>query len=621
MSPKPDRNEGSQPATGTDLAPRSPGTPTYLLLVLAMATVTVLVTGLSLLLIRHELRVEVAENLSQDLAHSVTSFENMQAERIAALDRENSLLANLPTLKALMTSRDDLTIQDGAVEFWNTSGNDLFALADSSGRIIASYQRGATSNGALRKGLASLLKTPGKHYLIDGNLLYACSVRPLFFGSQETGTLLGYVISGASIDRTVREISIPTGVEAAFLSRGQVVASTLEPVTLAEIMRQPQLLAGISGSAAVVESGSTRFLASAQDLSQAATEPLQLVVLKSFAPAERSINRIDRMILWVGGVALLCGAALMIVLSRILTRPLEQLSRSVRAFGTGNSDYRIPRYGTREVRQLSTVFSAMRHEIQDANRGRLEAERLATIGRMASSISHDFRHYLASIYANAEFLLTSRLPEKERADIFEEIRSAVLGSTEMIESLLIFSRTGQKISRCSESVFKRLEHAIALVRAHPDAEGVRIISRCEDAALTGAMIDGKQIERAFFNLILNACQTTRVDGEEPTVIAVLQVEDEQIVLKVADNGAGVPEGIRNSLFEPFVSEGKQKGTGLGLTLAHCIAAEHGGDITLLVSRPGETVFQMRITRDHALSSTDPSPQAKNHDRTLTYENH
>jgi hypothetical protein len=206
------------PALAADLAPRSPGIRTYLLLVFAMALVTILVTGLSLLLIRHELREEVSENLSQDLTHSVTAFEDMQGERISALDRENALLANLPTLKALMTSRDDLTIQDGAVEFWNTSGNDLFALADSSGRVIADYTRGSSSDAALRQGLSSLLTTPGKHYLIDGNSLYACSVRPLYFGSEETGTLLGYVISGASIERTVRQISSPTGAEAAFLS-------------------------------------------------------------------------------------------------------------------------------------------------------------------------------------------------------------------------------------------------------------------------------------------------------------------------------------------------------------------------------------------------------------------
>jgi nitrogen-specific signal transduction histidine kinase len=67
-----------------------------------------------------------------------------------------------------------------------------------------------------------------------------------------------------------------------------------------------------------------------------------------------------------------------------------------------------------------------------------------------------------------------------------------------------------------------------------------------------------------------------------------------IMIEVQDNGPGVPEGIRTSLFQPFVSEGKQKGSGLGLTLAHCIAAEHGGEVILVASEPGQTIFRMTI---------------------------
>jgi nitrogen-specific signal transduction histidine kinase len=58
----------------------------------------------------------------------------------------------------------------------------------------------------------------------------------------------------------------------------------------------------------------------------------------------------------------------------------------------------------------------------------------------------------------------------------------------------------------------------------------------------------------------------------------------------------VAEAVRDSLFEPFVSEGKQSGTGLGLTLAHCIAQEHGGFVKLVSSQPGKTVFLLSIAR-------------------------
>ena len=590
-------DKGGEPAPRIVSLRRKQGIRTYVLLVLGMAVVTLIVTSLCVLIIRNRWRAQVTEDLAQDLGHSVTAFQDLQAERLGALDRENTLLAELPTLKALMTSGDDLTIQDGAVVFWQISGTDLFALADTRDRIVAAYTKSGTASSTLQDGLKDLVISPGKHYLIDGKSLYACSLRPLYFGRDQDGTLLGYVISGVSIERTVRQISQPTGVDAAFLSSGKIVASTLTPSLQRSFATLPSSLSGDPLAPARVKLGDSQFLAATEDLSATASSPLQLVVLKSLEPAEQSISRIDRMVLSAGLLALLCGTALMITLSRLVTHPLEELSKSVRAFGTGDVTHRIPRHGTDEVLELSAAFARMRDESQQANRALLESERLATIGRMASSVSHDFRHYLATIYANSEFLLGDRFSSKERAEIFADIRSAVLGMTDMIESLLIFSRTGTSIRRSPALMAALLDRAITLIRAHPDAEGVRIETRCGDPAETGVVVEEKQIERAIFNLLLNACQSVRTSANAAHVLVTLEVREQQIILNVIDNGAGVPEKIRHSLFEPFVSDGKQKGTGLGLTLADCIASEHGGEVILLSSRPGETIFQLKVARD------------------------
>lgn len=582
-----------------------PGVRTHLLLVIAMALVIAIVTGLSLLLIRHHLRKQVTDDLSRDLNHSVITFQNLQAENLKSLERENALLAELPTLKALMTSGDDLTIQDGASEFWQLSGTDLFVLADPRGRIVAAYAKHGSADQTLHDGLNTLLASPGKHYLIDHGALYACALQPLYFGSDEDGTLLGYVVSGVSIERTVRQISAPTGVEATFLSGGRIVASTLQPDLQTLMEKDPLLVSGVSRAPARVSLGDAQFLSATEDLSSSATRPLQLVVLKSFGPAERSISRIDRMILIVGLLALVSGTLLMIFVSRFVTRPLEELSASVRAFGFGDVRHRVPRHGTQEVRQLSTAFTSMRSEIQKANQAVLESERLATIGRMASSVSHDLRHYLAAIYANSEFLASDRLPAKERAEIFSDIRAAVNGTTDMIESLLIFSRTGTTTRKSPELMATLLERTIAVVRAHPDAEGVTLETHYGDPAETAVDVDGKQIERALSNLLINACQSVRSQGATGKVAVTVEAAEQHIVVNVTDNGPGVSEKIRGSLFEPFVSEGKQKGTGLGLTLANCIAVDHGGAVILLSSRPGETIFQMKVARGLAAQDANP----------------
>lgn len=581
---------------GEERVREKPGSRTHVLLVFAMALIIAVVTGLSLLLIRHHLRNQVTDSLSADLDHSVVALDNMQAERLEILERENALLAELPTLKALMTSGDDLTIQNGARGFWGLSGSDLFVVADPSGRVIASYSGVAIAGPALRDALRPLLASPRKHYLIVGGSLYACAFRPLYFGTEAEGTLLGYVVSGVSVDRTVREISEPTGVEVAFLSGNTIVASTLAQREQQNLIQQATSLASGSRAPAPVKLGGARFLSTSQDLSTAATAPLTLVVLKSFEPAERSISRIDRMVVFVGLLALFSGTVLMMIVSRLVTQPLEELSNSVRALGLGDVEYDVPRHGTQEVQELSAAFRSMRSEIQKANQKVLESERLATIGRMASSVSHDLRHYLASIYANSEFLVSDRFTARERAEIFGEIRAAVGGTTEMIESLLIFSRTGKGSRRYPERIATLVERAVALVRTHPDAEGVTLVVEHGDPAETVATVDGKQIERAVSNLILNACQSARSMGSAARVVVTVETQDRHIVISVTDNGPGVPGRIRDRLFDPFVSEGKQKGTGLGLTLAHCVALEHGGQVVLVSSRPGETIFQMKLAR-------------------------
>ncbi len=578
------------------------GISTHILLVAAMAVIIAVVSGLSLMLIRIHLRNQVTADLSRDLNHSVIAFHNLQAERLGTLERENELLSRLPTLKALMTSGDDLTIQNGSAEFWPLSGADLFVLTDASGRVVAGYTKSGAVDPALRQGVEALLVSPDKHYVIDGGSLYACSLRPLYFGRDQEGTLLGYVVSGVSIERVVPEISQPVSAEAAFLSGGQVVASTLPRADQVSLAQQSSFLSGTNQSPAAVMLGGTRFLYAKEDLSTAATSPLQLVVLKSFDPAERTIGDINRMVLIVGLLALVSGTALMIVVSHLVTRPLEELSKSVRAFGLGDVRHIVPGQGTQEVRELSRAFSRMRGEIQKANQTVLESERLATIGRMASSISHDLRHYLAAIYANAEFLTSDRFTPKERAEIATEIRTAVAGTTDMLESLLIFSRTGASIRHQAEQMATLVERATALVRTHPDAEGVKLVTSLGDLSDSAAEVDGKQIERAISNLLLNACQSARSIGAQARVAVTLESQEHQILVNITDNGPGVPHNIRKSLFEPFVSEGKQKGTGLGLTLAHRIAVEHGGEVVLLSSRPGETTFQMRVAR--ALSMQD-----------------
>ncbi len=510
---------------------------------------------------------------------------------------ENALLADLPSLKALMTTHNRRTIADAAVEFWNVSGSDLFALADKDGFVLASDVREAPSSPALDAALQALIADPHKHYLVFGSRLFDLAVQPLYFGSEASGILLGRVVTGYSIDRRFVDVFCRAAeVQAAFLTNRFVISSTLSADRWKQLAdSRPAETASYRKTPFSFVLGNEQYLATAVNLSENADMPLQLILLKSLAESSRISHANDRLILLLGLAALLCSIGLTLALSRLVTDPLETLAAGVHAFGLGNPDHPLPKGGTREVRELSTAFAQMRRETAEANLALLESERLATIGRMASSVSHDLRHYLAAVYANAEFLSSSRLSEEERAELFSDIQAAVHGTTELIDSLLVFSRSGARL-RVRDSVLQIVKRAISLLRAHPDAHGVDIQVHRAEHEHYDALVDAKKVERAFYNLLLNACQSARMNSLANEVRIEFFIKGQQIAATITDSGAGIPDAVRDTLFEAFVSEGKQSGTGLGLTLAHAIAGEHGGMVTLLRTCPGETVFQLTLDR-------------------------
>ena len=424
-------------------------------------------------------------------------------------------------------------------------------------------------------------------------------MRPLYFGDESHGTLLGYVVSGYVIDRNVVDlISRASGNEVTFLAGPEIMASTLPLQVQQELSGKYQTLASVAGGRTKeISLGEEQFLGTEADLSAQAAHPLRLVVLKSFAQANQVVHDTNRLVLLLGVAAIVLGSLLMLVLSGFVTQPLEMLAQGVRAFGFGDHSRALPSDGTREVRELSAAFARMRSEIINTNRALLESEKLVTIGRMASSVSHDLRHYLAAVYANAEFLSSPRLSEQERREFFADIHIAVHGATELLESLLIFSKTGAVYHRERNSMLRIVEKCVSLLRAHPEAEGVAIRIECADPSGGFALVDAKQMQRAIYNLLLNACQSARKSEGPREVLVSIATSEKTITLTITDSGPGVAEHIRNSLFEPFVSDGKQSGTGLGLTLANSVAKEHGGAVTLLSTQPGETIFRLSLCTD------------------------
>jgi signal transduction histidine kinase len=229
----------------------------------------------------------------------------------------------------------------------------------------------------------------------------------------------------------------------------------------------------------------------------------------------------------------------------------------------------------------------------------IEAERMSVIGSMACSISHDMRHSLSAIYANAEFLERHDLCASQRADLVLEIQQAVLAMTERLDSLLQFGSSGRRNPFVPERVSLVVERAVAAVKLHPEGRNVPItVGKLPPAE---ADIDARNLQSAIYNLLLNACQAATGSTDLPKVQVHLTEGDERIYITILDNGPGIPASVRRTLFDPFVTAGKLNGTGLGLTLARLIAQEHGGSVCLEESLQESTVFTLSLTKRRLLA--------------------
>jgi len=571
------------------------------LLLVSLVTLALAMTAIFLVMVRLTVQRQVRGDLVLDMQHSLQTFRNLESQRQRLLLRESSLLSEEPKLKAIMSSSDPRTISDSSVEFWKLSGEDLFALLSPEGRLDAIYDSGAPlARQNVETALRVSIDSSGSRLFASDGRLFEISTRPLTFGSGQQMTALGYVTIGYELDeRIAREVSEAAAAEVVFAVDGSVVAGTLPDALRQELVSTQGELLRHPLSSREMRLGRERYLASSVQLQTLNSGgSIQLVVFKSFAEEQQILAHLNRLVAALGILAALFGVGLAAFIARTVTRPLESLLAGTRALSRGDFTHQVREGGAEEVRELTRAFDRMRERLQRTQQELLAAERMATIGQMASSVSHDLRHYLSAIYANAEFLANPQIPAAEREEMLADVRAGVQGMTDMLDSLLVFSRTGMVLQLRPEYLAALVEQAVAAIRSHPDARGVDL--KVQPVLPLLVEVDPKELRRAIYNLLLNACQAVG-RGDFPAWVALeTSLLPDGLHITVRDGGRGVPEGIRETLFHPFVSEGKQSGVGLGLALAKRIAEAHGGSIRLDESGGGNTAFTITLPREKIL---------------------
>jgi signal transduction histidine kinase len=231
-------------------------------------------------------------------------------------------------------------------------------------------------------------------------------------------------------------------------------------------------------------------------------------------------------------------------------------------------------------------------EFRTTNENVLEFERSTASQTLGLFISHDIRNYLASIYCDIEFASDPDLCQTDREQLLAGVRGTIHDVTDLLDSFLVSVRTDKSLHLQSKSMNQLIQRAVGMVRSHPDARECELVI-CEAPSLQ-ARIDSQRLESAIYNLLLNACQALKRCSPPKRVEISLCNDERSICIRVQDNGPGVPDCIRNMLFQPFVSAEKASGIGLGLTIAEQAARQHGGCLNLEESIPGKTVFVLQL---------------------------
>jgi signal transduction histidine kinase len=569
---------------------------------LSMVLITAGLTALSLLVVRHSVREHVREGIAQDLQNSVTTFQNFQHDRETMLTHSAELVAYLPITRAILTAHDPATIQDASQDVWPLTGSDLMALVNRSGTVVALHTRspGFTREEAQKYFERSLNEEDSSHWWFGAHHLYQTFVQPVYFGSKTEGPLLGFLIIGYEIDdRLAHEVSKVSASQVAFSYGDDIVATTLTPAQ-AQSSGVRSLAAGAPQSAPLdVEVGKENFVATSLDLSGQQEPPLRLTVLGSYDQAAKFLDNLNHLLLLLGLTAVLIGSGLVFLISYTFTRPLASLVEGVRALEHGDFHHPLDPRGSDEVAELTLAFDRMRASLLTTQQALLESEQLATIGRMASSISHDLRHALAAVVANSEFLCDAHLTSAQREELYQEVRSGVNQMTDLIDSLLEFARTRESLNPTYASLVETAQRAMQAVRLHPRHQGTPI--EIHSNGVGSAWFDPRKLERALYNLLLNACEAASSGGNVQVTIGR---SGSSVTIAVSDNGPGIAEEIRDKLFHPFVSFGKENGTGLGLTVVQKIVQDHGGKVLMERSPDARTVFRITIPGPDPQGSPD-----------------
>lgn len=295
-------------------------------------------------------------------------------------------------------------------------------------------------------------------------------------------------------------------------------------------------------------------------------------------------------------LVVLLGIILALILLRQILEPIRLLVRETyREKLTSESGDEVKALSM-GVRGLIEDIDQTSLELEKSREILLQAEKMAMVGKLAAGVAHSIRNPLTSVKMRLFSMGRAlELPESQRED-FDVISEEIKHIDTIVQNFLEFSRP-PKLRMQMISPSEIVDLVIQLLKHRLESGNVEVLlHRTEMLPPIG--IDPEQIKEVLVNLMVNACEAMGDGG-------IIDIYEEQItfknigdavVIKLKDNGPGIPEKIRDKVVQPFYTT-KEDGTGLGLSIAERIVKNHGGIFTFESSEGSGTTFIITLARE------------------------
>jgi signal transduction histidine kinase/CheY-like chemotaxis protein len=569
-------------------------------LLASTVAVVFLLTAAVLALVQARMRAHVREDLVSALRSQSAVFTLVEAARREQAHQSSVLIAEQPSLKALMSTNDRLTVEDASESIFRTSHADLLVLENASGEMLAFHSKSGNVP-ASRVGQLMQSSTGDEDWWFAGGDLYHVSFAPIVAGASTHQLGLGRIALGREVST---QSIIGTGAfgssAAIFERKGSVILSSLPASTKGDFEAAVSSEQTTSDSIQEIKIAGERYLASFVELP--GDHPVRLYSLQSFDQATTFLRALNRSLLILGALAVLGGALIAFILSRQITRPLERLALATRRMQKGDFESKIPVVGTDEVADLTLAFEEMRSSLVQSREGLLRSARLEAVGRLAGGVAHDFNNLVMIIKGYSELLLDTATPQAK--PYLEEIKNAGERASGLTRQLLAFSRR-QVLEPQVLDPNQTVRNMVKMLRVLI-GEDIELVTQLSDQ-IGRVLADPGQLEQVVMNLAVNARDAMPSGGK---LIIQTQAADldeaygsthsgaspgPYVLIAVTDAGCGMSGEILEHIFEPFFTTKEPgKGTGLGLATVYGIVEQSRGHIAV-ESEPGiGTTFKIYL---------------------------